>query len=91
MPCAGAVIALRGRDGKLLWKANAYAEVFEILCHGIDVNKDGIDDCIVTGRLAELRAINPLNGKAERFSVMLFESLPFLYRCLNVYHSCNVV
>lgn len=62
LPCAGAIIALRGRDGKLLWKANAYAEVFELLCHGIDVNSDGVDDCIVTGRLAELRAINPLNG-----------------------------
>lgn len=63
LPCAGAVIALRGRDGKLLWKADAYAEVFELLCHGIDVNGDGVDDCIVTGRLAELRAINPRNGK----------------------------
>ncbi|XP_052801612.1 protein FAM234B-like [Mya arenaria] len=62
-PCAGAVVALRGRDGKLLWKADSYAEVLELVCHGIDVNQDGVDDCIATGRLAEMRAINPLNGE----------------------------
>lgn len=63
LPCAGAVVALRGRDGKLLWKAQAYAEVFELLCHGVDVNQDGKDDCIVTGRLGTIQAIDPLNGK----------------------------
>ncbi|XP_060600384.1 protein FAM234A-like [Ruditapes philippinarum] len=63
LPCAGAVVALRGRDGKLLWKASAYAEVFELLCHGIDVNQDGKDDCIATGRLGSISAIDPLNGK----------------------------
>ena len=62
LPCAGAIVALRGRDGKLLWKAPAYAEVFELLCHGIDVNQDGKDDCIATGRLGTIRAIDPLNG-----------------------------
>ena len=62
LPCAGSVVALRGKDGKFLWKAPTYAEIFELLCHGIDVNQDGTDDCIATGRLADMRAINPKNG-----------------------------
>ena len=62
LPCAGAIVALRGKDGKLLWKADTYSEIFELLCHSIDVNQDGTDDCIATGRLGDMRAINPKNG-----------------------------
>ncbi|KAK3095661.1 hypothetical protein FSP39_017289 [Pinctada imbricata] len=63
VPCAGAVIALRGTDGKLLWKVRSYSEVFALNCHTIDINKDGTKDCIATGRLATIQAINPLNGE----------------------------
>ena len=70
LPCAGSIIALRGKDGKLLWKAEAYAEIFELLCHGIDVNQDGTDDCIATGRLADMRAINPKNGTYESYGFL---------------------
>ena len=63
VPCVGGIVALRGYDGKLLWKVDSYSEVFALNCHGIDVNGDGVDDCIATGRLATLQAINPLNGK----------------------------
>ena len=62
LPCAGAIVALRGKDGKLLWKTDTYSEIFELLCHGIDVNQDGSDDCIATGRLADMRAIDPKTG-----------------------------
>lgn len=61
-PCAGKVVALRGYDGKLLWKVDVYSEVFAINCHGIDVNKDGTKDCLASGRLGTLVAINPKNG-----------------------------
>lgn len=63
VPCAGAIVALRGYDGKLLWKTKAYAEIFALNCHGVDANKDGTFDCIATGRLADIRVINPKNGK----------------------------
>ncbi|KAJ8299124.1 hypothetical protein KUTeg_023184 [Tegillarca granosa] len=62
-PCAGAIVALRGYDGKLLWKTKAYAEIFALNCHGVDANKDGTFDCIATGRLADIRVINPKNGE----------------------------
>lgn len=61
-PCAGKVVALRGYDGKLLWKVDVYSEIFAINCHGIDVNKDGTYDCLASGRLGTLVAINPKNG-----------------------------
>ncbi|XP_062612020.1 protein FAM234B-like [Saccostrea cucullata] len=63
VPCAGGVIALRGYDGKLLWKVDVYSEVFAINCHGIDVNKDGTYDCLASGRLGTLVAIDPKTGK----------------------------
>ncbi|KAK3602624.1 hypothetical protein CHS0354_034208 [Potamilus streckersoni] len=62
-PCAGSVVALRGFDGKLLWKADAYGEIFALNCHGIDANKDGVDECIASGRLADMRLVNPRNGE----------------------------
>ncbi|XP_063400956.1 protein FAM234B-like [Mytilus trossulus] len=62
-PCGGAVIALRGYDGKLLWQTKTYSEIFAMNCHGVDVNQDGLDDCIVSGRLKDLRAIDPKTGK----------------------------
>ncbi|XP_070199696.1 protein FAM234A-like [Littorina saxatilis] len=62
-PCAGAVVALRGYDGKLLWQAQTYAEIFEINCNHVDVNKDGTKDCIVSGRLGTINAIDPKTGE----------------------------
>lgn len=41
---------------------DVYSEVFAIICHGIDVNKDGTYDCLASGRLGTLVAINPKNG-----------------------------
>ena len=70
VPCAGAVIALRGHDGKMLWKVKSYSEVFALNCHGIDVNKDGTKDCIATGRLATIQAINPKNGENLQYVLL---------------------
>lgn len=47
----------------MLWKTTTYSEIFAINCHGVDVNRDGTDDCIVSGRLKDLRAIDPKTGK----------------------------
>ena len=70
-PCAGAVVALRGYDGKLLWQAVTYAEVFEINCNHVDVNKDGTKDCIVSGRLGTINAIDPKTGESDLQSEQL--------------------
>ena len=61
-PCAGAVIALRGYDGKLLWKTTTFSEIFALNCVGVDVNQDGTDECIASGRLKDLRALDPKTG-----------------------------
>ncbi|XP_046574702.1 protein FAM234A-like [Haliotis rubra] len=81
-PCAGAVVALRGYDGKLLWQAKTYAEIFELNCHSIDVNRDGVNDCIATGRLGDIRAINIRNGE-----IMWASDGNNFNRGWNIYHS----
>ncbi|CAH1793762.1 unnamed protein product [Owenia fusiformis] len=63
-PCLGAVIALRGFDGKPLWRVNTTFEPFEINCSIDDFNGDGHLDCIASGRKATMTAIDPIKGKA---------------------------
>lgn len=75
-PCAGKVVALRGYDGKLLWKVDVYSEIFAINCHGIDVNKDGTYDCLASGRLGTLVAINPKNGNRPTPEFNIHSILP---------------
>ncbi|XP_064624748.1 uncharacterized protein LOC135486131 isoform X2 [Lineus longissimus] len=61
-PCLGQVIALRGSDGQVLWNISVTAEIFLFNCEGIDINKDGMKDCIGGGRMGSLVAFNPKNG-----------------------------
>ncbi|XP_005105920.2 protein FAM234A [Aplysia californica] len=63
-PCAGMVVALRGYDGKLLWKVSTYAEIFEVNCNLIDANGDGLKECVASGRLGTIYAIDIRTGKA---------------------------
>ncbi|OWF47957.1 protein FAM234B-like [Mizuhopecten yessoensis] len=79
-PCAGGVVALRGYDGKLLWKADAYSEVFGLNCHSVDVNQDGTPDCIATGRLGTLTAIDTTTG-----TVLWRDSSSYVNRGWNIY------
>ncbi|KAK2179236.1 hypothetical protein NP493_504g03043 [Ridgeia piscesae] len=57
------VIALRGYDGKELWRMNVTAGPFMINCHDIDVDKDGKADCIASGRVGTATAFDPRKGK----------------------------
>ncbi|XP_072036013.1 uncharacterized protein [Amphiura filiformis] len=61
-PCLGAVRAVDGRDGTLLWEHNLECEVFAIQCGQLDVNEDGMDDCLVAGRLGVLQAVDSTDG-----------------------------
>ena len=62
-PCAGAVVAMDGRNGGILWELNTENEVFAILCGHLDANGDGIKDCLVAGRMGVLHAVDSTNGK----------------------------
>ncbi len=64
-PCEGEVIALRGTDGFVLWKAKLQSGVTDINCEDIDVNKDGQKDCIVSGKHGTFVAINSKSGACQ--------------------------
>ncbi len=57
------VVALDGKDGKLLWKNAARDQMF-ISAGLIDITKDGIKDIIIGGRSSEFMALDGSNGRA---------------------------
>ncbi|KAI0209988.1 hypothetical protein LSAT2_005289, partial [Lamellibrachia satsuma] len=61
-PCAGQIIALRGYDGKELWRTSLFMAPFELNCNNIDIDGDGKLDCIAAGRMGTAVAFNPRNG-----------------------------
>ena len=60
--CGGGVAAFDGGTGQLLWYSPAYMEVFALKCGGIDVNRDGQEDCLAAGRVGVLYAIDTRDG-----------------------------
>ncbi|KAI0211987.1 hypothetical protein LSAT2_003139 [Lamellibrachia satsuma] len=62
-PCAAMLVALRGYDGKELWRIRVQAGPFEMNCHKIDIDKDGKTDCIASGRRGTVVAFDPRKGK----------------------------
>ncbi len=66
--CDSAVVALDGKNGKLLWKVSAKDQIFGSAAIK-DLNGDGTADAVINGRSAELIAINGRSGKVLwRFS-----------------------
>ncbi|MEM9831198.1 MAG: PQQ-binding-like beta-propeller repeat protein [Bacteroidota bacterium] len=61
-PTDTAVVALDGKDGKLLWHIAARDQIVGSAML-LDVTQDGIDDIFIGGRRAELMAINGQNGE----------------------------
>ena len=61
-PCAARLVALRGYDGKELWRIRVPGAPFEMNCHKIDVDKDGKTDCIASGRMGTVVAFDPRKG-----------------------------
>ncbi|XP_059166131.1 uncharacterized protein LOC131948559 [Physella acuta] len=62
-PCGGVLLALRGDDGRELWKAATRSVAVHHVCGGVDVNGDGRGDCIVTGRHSTCQAVDIVTGK----------------------------
>lgn len=60
--CDSAVIAVDGKDGKMLWHVSARDQIFGSAALK-DINSDGIDDVIINGRSAEFMTINGRTGK----------------------------
>lgn len=61
-PCSGTVYGIRGYDFHILWSFHVKQSIFEFVCHEIDINNDGYQDCIGSGRQATLVAFDPRNG-----------------------------
>ncbi|KAI0227422.1 hypothetical protein LSAT2_022102 [Lamellibrachia satsuma] len=62
-PCEARLVALRGYDGKELWRIRVQSAPFEMNCHKIDIDKDGKADCIASGRMGTVVAFDPRKGK----------------------------
>jgi outer membrane protein assembly factor BamB len=60
--CDSAVIAVDGRNGKMLWHVSAKDQIFGSASLK-DLTGDSIDDVIINGRSAEFLAINGKTGK----------------------------
>ena len=56
-----AVVALDGKDGEILWHLPGRDQMFGAASLA-DLNGDGIDDVVINGRSAELKAINGAGG-----------------------------
>ncbi|XP_077980247.1 uncharacterized protein LOC144435530 [Glandiceps talaboti] len=61
-PCGGRIIALDGRNGNSIWNTTVPHEIFELNCGNIDINQDDVMDCLASGRMGVLVAINPKTG-----------------------------
>ena len=59
--CGVKVIAMDGNSGDTIWEEEVKFEAFAIRCE-LDVNRDGVDDCILTGRFGGFAALDGANG-----------------------------
>lgn len=57
-----AVVALDGKNGRLLWRNSARDQLF-ISAGLLDITQDGIADVIIGGRSSEFMALDGANGK----------------------------
>ncbi|TRY69355.1 hypothetical protein TCAL_11022 [Tigriopus californicus] len=57
------LIGLEPRKGRELWRRALYAPPKQMDCHYLDVNSDGVKDCLVIGDKGLLAAIDPVRGE----------------------------
>ncbi|XP_033117726.1 protein FAM234B-like isoform X2 [Anneissia japonica] len=62
-PCLGAVHAVDGKNGSLLWETSCRSDIFAMNCGNLDIDGDGHNDCLLAGRAAQLYAINSRTGR----------------------------
>lgn len=56
------LLGIRAADGKLVWEKNFTEAIEYINCSLIDVNSDGVDDCILLPVAKSLSLLNSLTG-----------------------------
>ncbi|KAM3964399.1 LOW QUALITY PROTEIN: protein FAM234B [Aphomia sociella] len=56
------VLLIVGNSGKIGWYTRESRIPTQIKCHLIDVNRDNVKDCIVSGSEGLLAALNPISG-----------------------------
>lgn len=59
--CGGGLLALDGKTGDEIWRHYSAHEIFAVNCN-IDLNGDGIKDCLGGGRMAGFCAISGKDG-----------------------------
>lgn len=57
------LLGIRAADGKIIWENNFTETVQYLNCSLIDVNNDGVDDCLLFPAAQTLSAFNSLTGK----------------------------
>lgn len=67
------LLALRPEDGAELWRQELEAKPLKHDCNLVDVNNDGLKDCIVVGERGMLAAIDPQTGKMHFPFNILFQ------------------
>jgi exopolysaccharide biosynthesis protein len=58
------LLGIRAADGKLVWEKNFTEAIQYLNCSLIDVDNDGVDDCLLFPVVKSLSALNSLTGKA---------------------------
>jgi len=76
VPSDSAIVALNGATGELLWHVAARDQVFGSAALK-DINGDGVEDVIIGGRSAVLKAVNGVSGEVlwEFFSAAKLEEV----------------
>ncbi|XP_065292002.2 protein FAM234B isoform X2 [Dermacentor albipictus] len=59
--CGGGLAALDGRSGHELWRLYVAHELFALSCR-LDLDADGVSDCVAGGRMAGLYAVSGRTG-----------------------------
>lgn len=64
-PRGGGAISIMGDSGKVAWYIPRQRIPSHIDCALLDVDKNGEDDCLITGEKGLFEAINPLSGEVH--------------------------
>ena len=79
-PCGSTQVAVNGKNGETLWTYPVSQEVFAFTCDE-DLNRDGINDCMMCGRGGMWHAVDGKSGKklwdVDRTIVIIFHNFYF--------------
>ncbi|XP_043280238.1 uncharacterized protein [Venturia canescens] len=62
-PCLGGIMALDGKTGSTIWTHWTAHAIFNVNCE-VDITKDNVKDCLITGRGGILHTVDGSDGTA---------------------------